>query len=43
MYHGHKHTYLRLSTQNDQHRLDCKETEKKSLGLQAKNSKELRS
>lgn len=29
MYHRHKHTYLRLSTQKDQHQLDCKETEKK--------------
>lgn len=25
-------TYLRLSAQNDQHQLDCKENEKKSLG-----------
>ena len=36
MYHGH--TYLRLSTQNDQHQLGCKEKEKIPWAL-SKNSK----
>lgn len=26
-------TYLRISTQNDQHQLDCKEKEKQPLGI----------